>query len=237
MTERRLLAPSLPPDGGAVRLGEGAAKHARVLRLAVGDAVVLFDGEGAESDATIEALDARSLACRAGPRRVRARVGPRVVLCQALPKGNKLESLVRACTEAGVDAIRFFVGERSVAKPGDDRFEHRLERLERIASEAARQATRADVPRLHPLARLDAVLEDAEPNARKLVAVVGAEPLAQAPADVAWIVVGPEGGLTPSEIARAVAAGFSPAGLGPYALRVETAAPIACALVRASCRG
>ncbi len=232
MTVRRLFARALPASGGEVRLDPTAARHAKVLRLAVGDAVVLFDGAGREAQGCVEALDGE-LVCRVGPLRVATRAGPAIVLCQCLPKGGKLDDIVRASTELGVRAVHLVTSERTVPRPDEPRAQKRLERLAAVAREAARQSGRADVPDLIAPAPLAEVLARAPEDATRLAFAPegerALESVAAAPA--AWVLVGPEGGLAQGELELARAAGFAVLGLGPTVLRVETAAVVALALV------
>jgi 16S rRNA (uracil1498-N3)-methyltransferase len=233
VSARRLYAASL--SAGAVRLDDAQAKHARVLRLREGDRVVLFDGQGREADAVIVAIDEDGVRCESEAPRAIIHAGPEVVLCQCLPKGGKLEDIVRACTELGVTAVHLVASERSVPRMDADRIGKRLDRLERVAVEASRQSGRSDVPDLLAPAPLDAVLDRAPGDAAKIAfAPEMARSLSEAcapDARAAWVLIGPEGGLTPDELERARARGFRTVGLGPTVLRVETAAPVAVALV------
>jgi 16S rRNA (uracil1498-N3)-methyltransferase len=239
---RRLHVERLFEGGGETRLGEGATRHARVLRLEAGDEVVLFDGRGAEASGRVISVDEDGVLCVVGaPSRAPDR-GPRVVLCQCLPKGGKLEDIVRASTELGVAAIELVTSERSVPRLEAGRAERRLERLARVAQEAARQSGRATVPALAGPATLEEALGRAPADAVKLALAPSAllslsDALSRAPmrdaasAASAWVLVGPEGGLAPEELRLAGARGFVLVGLGPTVLRVETAAPVAVALV------
>lgn len=235
---RRLHLEPLPEQGGEVSLGPAAARHARVLRLAEGDAVILFDGRGREADGRVASVADREIRCEVGPPEARARPGPALVLCQCLPKGGKLEDIVRATTELGVSAVHLVASERSVPRLDEGRAERKLERLARVAQEAARQSLRSDVPQLAAPAPLAEVLGRASVEAVRVAFVPGASlPLADAVAaregaSEAWALVGPEGGLAAAEVERAEALGFVAVGLGPTVLRVETAAPVAIALLR-----
>lgn len=234
---RRLFKSPLPDAGGAVELDARSSKHARVLRLAVGDPVVLFDGRGMEADARVEEIDDGNVRCVASAPRERARAGPRLVLCQCLPKGAKIDDIVRATTELGVSAIHLVASERSVAKIDEARADKKLARLAKVAREAARQSGRADEPALHGPTRLAEVVAMVPEGAVRVAFVVdGARPLDEVvgegdPASEAWLVVGPEGGLAPAEVALLEAAGFEAVALGATTLRVENAAPVGLALL------
>lgn len=217
-------------------LDEAARRHARVLRLAVGDAVVLFDGAGGEADARIVEAGER-LVCDAGPHRAVPGPTRRVVLIYCMPKGNaKLDLAVRGATEVGVAAIHLAVSRRSVARPSAEAFLKRLDRLERIAQEASRQSGRAAVPDLLPPAPLAEVAARAPASARRLVCAPGGGAILPG-GDEAWVVVGPEGGLSEAELAALERAGWSRVSLGETILRTETAATVAPALVAAALRG
>ncbi|MFC1464361.1 MAG: RsmE family RNA methyltransferase [Candidatus Brachytrichaceae bacterium NZ_4S206] len=237
---RRLPVDALPAEGGPVRLGPAAAHHAKVLRLEVGDAVVLFDGRGNEAEGRVARVEGSAIDCEVGAPRTRGLAGPAVVLCQCLPKGGKLEDIVRATTELGVSAVHLVASERSVPRLDEGRAEKKLERLVRVAQEAARQSGRSDVPELLAPASLREVLARAPSEAAKVALVPGATmALADAVGAVSsgWVLVGPEGGLAPAEVALAESLGFAAVGLGPTVLRVETAAPVAVALLRQALGG
>ncbi len=224
----RLFAPELPREGGEVALAEEAARHARVLRLSPGDRVRLFDGDGSEADARIVSVEPRTVLCAAEPARAARADSPRLVLVQVIPRGRKLDGIVRMTTELGVAEVRLALSQRSQKRSGP------LERLERIARESARQARRATVPRVTEPRPLLEVAAAAPVNSLKIVAWETAaqalEPTLPATVD-AWLVVGAEGGLAEVEVERLEQLGYRAIGLGPTILRVETAAPVAVALV------
>jgi len=233
VSARRLYAASL--SAGVVHLDAAQAKHARVLRLREGDRVILFDGRGSEAGAILTTLGEDSARCEAEPPRTVAHAGPPIVLCQCLPKGGKLEDIVRACTELGVTAVHLVASERSVPRLDADRIGKRLDRLERVAVEASRQSGRTDVPDILAPAPLDAVLARAPGDAARIAfapeqAVSLSDAIAP-DARSAWVLIGPEGGLSPDELESARAQGFQAVALGATILRVETAAPVAVALV------
>lgn len=230
---RRLFVRALPEWGGVVRLDEAASRHARVLRLRAGEAVQLFDGSGHEADARVVSIDEEGVTCECALPTMRAEEGPRVVLVQALPKGAKLESIVRMATEIGVSEIHLAVSGRSVARPDERRGVKRSERLERIAVEAARQSQRAVVPTiLPPTDLLDAAGRAPEDAWRVVLWERSEQPLRAPPGcRSAWLLVGPEGGLAPAEVDALGDLGWQSARLGTSILRVETAAPVGLALV------
>ncbi len=234
MSPPRLRSPApLDHPHVTVDLGEAAGRHARVLRMAVGDVVRLFDGRGGEADAVVQELSARRFVVELATieRRAHAASGP--VLVQCVPKGSKLDEIVRAATEAGAAAIHLALAERSIARAEGAR----LERLARIAEEAAAQSEAPFVPALEAPASLAAVVARAPASAPRLV-LTPREGTAMADlpwtswTQAPWLVVGPEGGLSPGEEAHLAANGWLRARLATNVLRTEHAGPIAVAVAR-----
>lgn len=211
--------------------GELHRHMARVLRLKAGSAVVLTDASGGRLSGFIEEVGAKSLTVRIGARESEPEPEQalRVTLYQGLPKGEKLDLILQKCTELGVAEVVTFDAVRSIVKLRGERSAGRLERCEKIALEAARQSGRRSAPRISIGGDLDSVLCDADQTVKLLLwegeqrvglrETFEAHPL---PASVA-IVVGPEGGLAPEEVAQALAHGFTPVSLGRRILRTETA--------------
>ena len=234
-TPRRLFAPELPEHGGQVALPADSAHHARVLRLTQGARVQLFDGRSGQAEATITALTRDAGACIAEPRIELAQPAPRLHLVLGLPKHGKLEDMTRMLTELGVSAIHLAQCERSVPKPNDA--SARIERLTRIALEACAQSGQSRAPDLHPPAALSRIVARVDAAAHKLVFWEDAStaPIERAfgstsSADV-WAVIGPEGGLSESEVRDLEAHGFVQVSLGSAVLRVQTAGPVIAALL------
>lgn len=235
MTVRRLYCAVLPDLGGEATLDVEAVRHARVLRLRVGDRVRLFDGRGREAEAEIVRLDEESGLCRAEPARDVSTARPRVVLVQVLPKGSKIDDIVRMATELGVAEIHLATSRRSVPRVEAERVAGKVDRLARIAREASRQAGRAETPIVHAPVPLAEAAARAPGAALRLVFWEEAsggfalEPQPSAPET--WVVVGSEGGLASEEVDTLRKEGYRVEGMGTTILRVETAAPVALALV------
>ena len=218
-------------EAGERKLDLKTAHYLRdVLRLRAGESFIVFDPESKhEADARLaESHDGTY--CGVGPLRDSARgVDTGIVLVQALGKGDKTEQVVRSATALGVAEVHLVESARSVARAGE-RSDSKRVRLESIALDAARQSGRADVPKLvgpHALDRELAAWRDVP--ALKLCLVPGAaQSLRLLTAD--WslgspivILIGPEGGLSPEEIASAEQVGFVPAHFGELVLRTEIA--------------
>lgn len=229
----RLLSRPLPAPGVDRELSPDVAHHLRVLRLRAGTKLRLFDGQGRECDA--ELSDVGTWHCVVGDHETIEARARRLTLVLALPKGKKLDTIVRMVTELGVHAVKLAITERTIARPAHERGEHRVERLQRIAEEACAQSRQTHVPTIAPPRALLDVCSEAPTPAWKVVlweesttpldvACFGRE--ATLPDD-AWLVIGPEGGLASAEITALEAVGFVHASLGPTVLRVDTAAVIA----------
>jgi 16S rRNA (uracil1498-N3)-methyltransferase len=243
MSRRRLFVPAERLAGARLVLADEDHQHvARVLRARAGDRLTLFDGAGAEVDAEVARVGKRDTELVLGARRAGAPTAAPVAitLLVAPPRGERMDLLVQKSTELGVARIVPVIAERSVARPEPAR----RARWEKIAREAARQCGRADVPRVDGPVALAAALAASDLPATRFALWEGERGqslrarLAAAPAPpAAALLVGPEGGLPPEEIAAAAGAGFVPTSLGPRILRVETAAIVAVALVQAAAGG
>jgi 16S rRNA (uracil1498-N3)-methyltransferase len=224
---------AIPPVGAQWPLPREEAKHATgAKRLAAGDAVILFDGHGAIAEATLgsERLRDGSVPVLVHALRAVTRSEPIVHLATALPKGDRLGTLIDMVTQLGVASVTPLRCERSVV--GDS--EARGDRMRRIMVESCKQARVAWLPTLHS-ERTPAELIAAPSAARIVVLHPGGEPLAQAITGVRemLLLVGPEGGLSDREIEAFNRAGIRRASLGASILRIETAAVAAVAMARA----
>jgi 16S rRNA (uracil1498-N3)-methyltransferase len=227
-----LYAPALPNKGGPCVLGGEAAQHAHVLRLGVGDVLELFDGRGRTVRARITESRKRELACEALDEPSFVPEDAPLVLVQCMPRGAKLDDIVRMTTEIGVSAIHLAWSEYCVPKKSE-RDQNKAERLSRVAIEAARQSEQAYVPDIRPPRALRDVLYDAPAQAFRgalLERSASALPTAL-DAQEAWLVVGPEGGFSEQDRGEIAAAGFVGLSLGRSILRTETAAVVGVGLL------
>lgn len=227
-------------QGDMACLEETDARHARrVLRLRPGEQVVLMDGVRRFRGEILEGAE-ETVSCRLLEELPSTEASLRITLFQGLPKAEKMELIVQKLTELGAVAVVPVAMERCVARLTEKDGEKKRERWQKIAREAAKQSGRTVVPRveaplrfadmLERLSDFDAVLtpwEDAQgyglrrfsqerPQTRNLA-----------------LIVGPEGGMSPEEVARMANAGARPVTLGPRILRTETAGLVAVAALLA----
>ena len=151
----------------------------------------------------------------------------KLTIAQALPKGEKVDEIVRACTEIGVARFVFFSSERTVVKWDEKKIADRLRRLQTIAREAAELSFRTRIPELEWASGLKAVLEK-NADAAVLSEVEGIRRTLAPIGEAMTIVVGPEGGWAPRELELIGDRGVT---LGPRVLRVDHAAPAAAAIL------
>ncbi|HEY3283493.1 MAG TPA: 16S rRNA (uracil(1498)-N(3))-methyltransferase [Armatimonadota bacterium] len=243
MTLHRFCIPPERWSDDHVALTPECARQLRtVLRLRAGATVELFDGHGRQCLARLlepePGAETRAEVLERLP--ITGEPSHELLLLQALLKGEKCDFVVEKAVELGATRVLFWPAARSVVRLEPDRLEGRLTRWRRIATEAAEQCGRCRVPEVGYVASLDAlpgmiaaeerpyllVAYEAE-EYRPLRAALAVEP---APRSVA-VVIGPEGGLAPEEVAALGRQGGVEVTLGRRVLRAETAALAALALV------
>lgn len=230
-----------------LRLARDDAKHARVLRLSPGEHIAVVDAVQDYFECEIASFEDELPLVRIASREGAADEGASVVLVQGLPKGDKMETVVRHATEVGVAAFVPMKCARSIVKLDAKKAKAKTERWRAIAKSAAMQAGRAYVPEVAEpktvdevaglVAQATAVLvcwEEAPQTARLAAALqrgLSACCCSARDARVA-VVVGPEGGLTQEEVSVLLACNprAELVSLGPSILRTETAGLIAPAL-------
>ena len=219
-----------------------AGEHvARVLRLAVGDPLILFNGDGCDYPAVIVALGKREVVVRVTARQPLANESPlALTLAQGVARGEKMDLIVQKATELGVARIVPLLTERSEVKLDATRAEKRLAHWRAVAASACEQSGRARLPEITPALSLSAWLDDLKRDAALRLALL--PEATRTPRELRFgsagglLVVGPEGGLGERDIHALGAAGFDGLRLGPRILRTETAGLAALAALQA-CHG
>ena len=230
----RLSVPHDLAPGAGLDLDEGQSRYlAAVMRLSAGDKVAVFNGRDGEWRATVASVGKRAVRLTALSRTRPQVSGPDLDLVIALVKRARLETIVEKAAELGARRVRPVITERTNA-------DHtRVERLQAIATEAAEQTGRLDVPQIVEPVKLAALLGAWEPGRRLLFCdEAGDAPpvLAAGLADGPWaILIGPEGGFSARERDALRALPYAtPASLGPRILRADTAAISALTLWQAA---
>jgi 16S rRNA (uracil1498-N3)-methyltransferase len=219
-------------DGYASFDGDIYNHMVRVLRLVTGDSVQLADEKGVVYYGVINQVAKEWVAVKISSTLTSSdadSAAPEITICQALPKGDKIDLILQKGTELGAHDFRIFGGRRSVARLRDDQQESKLERWNRITSEAARQCGRSDVP---AVTWWSSAVETANDSGQELRLILWEgerersfkETLtAQAKPASVVIAIGPEGGFDPLEVRHFVQHGFQTVSLGSRILRTETA--------------
>ena len=218
--------------GGSVELTGDEARHASVVRrIRVGEQVALSDGEGTTVVGTVSATSKSSLTATVDEVVEAPRESPRLVVVQAIPKGDRGELAVEMLTEVGVDVVVPWAASRSVAVWRGERAAKSLAKWRSTAREAAKQSRRAWFPTVAQMARTQDVVDLLRDAALAVVLhEAGTRPLAAidvpAAGDVV-VVVGPEGGISDEELAAFAEVGAEPLRLGRSVLRTSTAGVVA----------
>ncbi len=224
--------------GNEYVLPELVAHHAlRVLRLAVGDRIVLFTGDGGQFAATLVRADKRdAVACIDAFDSTERESPLAVTLVQGIAANDAMDHAVRRAVELGAAAIQPVLTTRSARVPDGERGEKRLAHWRQIVVAACEQCGRNRIPQVLAVMTLESWLAGRDPEAAGLVMTPTADvaiAAAPQPRDRFDLLVGPEGGLAPDEIALAQRSGMTAIRLGPRVLRAETAALASLAAINA----
>ncbi len=236
---RFLVAPEQICAEEALIEGDTARQICKVLRLKEGDPITLLNGSGGVFEAVIAAVSPRAIKARI----INTQHGVneptlRLVLASCLPKSDRIEHIVQKCTELGISEMIMVSSERTVVRLDDSGQAKRLERLNKIAIEAAEQCGRSVVPKLSGVIEFDELIKSAPDYD---LALVGWEEEAAISlrdtlrenrnARSALLIIGPEGGFTQSEVQSAIDAGVKSVSFGGRILRTDTAAVAGCAAI------
>ena len=202
----------------------------RVLRLRDGDKFIVMDGMGKWWLAQLRGEQGEILE----PLEVKTELPVAITLMMALPKGNGFDEIVRYCTELGVTYIAPILSDRTLLNPSPQK----LERWQRIASEAAEQSERAVVPTILQPVAFNTAIKETTATHRYICEARGDYPHLQQvinkTANEIIITIGPEGGWTNQELEIARESGFQPISLGRRILRAVTAPIVAISLIAAN---
>lgn len=242
MTHRFLVAPFVF-CGREVTLPDDTARQlSRVLRARVGGRIVLFTGDGYECEAELTLVTPARVTARLGEARAPdTELSGELAVAIAVLKGEKLDWVVQKLTELGVSRIQFLHTTRTVALTRDERWDRRLERLQRIAREATEQCGGVCLPQVWGPLELCRFLarETQDPHHNMICCLDPTGPrrfrdiLVPTCPPRLTLLCGPEGGFTPEELSQVDDVGGHRVALGRRILRAETAAIAAAAVAGA----
>lgn len=227
MRTTRIYTHQALAENAEVELGTDAARHlVTVLRLKVGDTVCLFNGEGGEYSAEIIAATGKSVLVQTGAFQPENRESPlRTLLGIGISRGERFEFVLQKATELGVTEIFPLYTERTEVKLKGEREDKKHQRWQQVIVSACEQSGRNRLPLLHPPQTLQnwfAIEAESKLLLHHRSTCTLATLAKISPASVA-LLIGPEGGLSATEIAQAEQQHFQSLTLGPRVLRTETA--------------
>lgn len=224
----RIYHPTPLQPSSIIALNDDAAGHiGRVLRMQAGQEVLLFDGSGAEFPAEITEVSKKNVLVNVLKRVESSCESPlNLHLGQVISRGDKMEFTIQKSVELGVNTITPLISERCGVKLDAKRFEKKLEQWQKIAISACEQCGRNIVPLIRPIMQLqewcaepsDALKLNLHPRAKYSINTL------PQPINKVRLLIGPEGGLSESEISMTEQYHFEETLLGPRVLRTETAA-------------
>lgn len=208
---------------GKVRLEGEEARHARVLRIKPGDQIEVFNAKGEAGLGTIEKAGKNIIEISiVRSEKVSTRPIFRV-LASSAPKNKRFDMLVQKATELGADKIIPISTKRTIVNPR----ETKIERLKKIAIEAAKQSGRNTIPEIENIISVEKLMKTSKEFDLKLILDPKGKKIKEVLRNVMpkkiICLIGPEGGFTDEELEEAKKNGFIPARLGKEILRVETA--------------
>lgn len=230
----RIHLPDLP-SSEVVELAKNAAQHVRVLRLRVGDAVQVFDGKGQVTEATLLHCDKKRVTLQLG-KRTETSIPPiyPVHLIQGLIRPDNMDWVVQKAVELGVKSITPMVSERVQGRLQGPQLAKKMAHWQEIIISAAEQCGQNRLPQLHPLIQFEDVDRHAQGLEAELTlldptASQGFQGLHPRPKAIA-LLIGPEGGFSPTEMQSARQNKWCRITLHPNILRAETAAIVGIAV-------
>jgi 16S rRNA (uracil1498-N3)-methyltransferase len=237
---RVYLEDDLTP-GSVLELPPQTTSHlVQVLRARSGDELILFNGDGREFSAAIQAMRGSRVSVAVGEARTVDRESPfAITLVQCIPRGDRMDFIVQKATELGVARIVPVLSQRSVVRLDKAQAQSKAAHWRAVAVSACEQCGRNRIPGVEPPQPLLNYLGSAAGSGPKLVfepdSAASALPAAPAPGGAVEIAIGPEGGFAADELEAFRVAGYTQVGLGPRVLRAETAAIAAVVWLQARC--
>jgi 16S rRNA (uracil1498-N3)-methyltransferase len=234
VTTPRIYCPENLENKNKCQLSQDHYKYLKqVLRLKPGNKIQVFDGFGHEFAAVIREFSGDCVSVALGASIPADQKIICITLAQAIPKAGKMDAIMKAAAELGVDKIIPFAAARSISRLDQEKGSTKAVRWQKIVQEAARCCRSVQVPYVFPVVSFQTMLQQAQDQALRLLfweeendKTIKDVLTAAAHADIKdfYIIVGPEGGLSIDEVSAARDAGFISVSLGKQILKVETAA-------------
>lgn len=224
--------------GVVITLPEAVAHHVQVVRLAAGDRITLFNGEGGEYTATIATVEKKRVTAEIKlfePHEVELPYA--ITLAQALPEASKMDWIVEKAVELGVHAIQPLAAQRCVVRLSAERAEKRLQHWAGIVVSASEQSGRNRLATVAGPVDFTQWIAQQDLHPRIMLSPRAEQSLSDwarhHPSQSVALMIGPEGGFTEQEEAQAQSKGVLLLGMGPRVLRTETAGLAAVAALNA----
>jgi len=224
--------------GTVLTLPDAVAHHIQVIRMQLGNAITLFNGEGGEYTAVITQIEKKRVSAEVktfSPREAELPYG--ITLAQALPEASKMDWIIEKAVELGAAAIQPLAAQRCVVRLNSERAEKRHSHWQGIIQAAAEQSGRNRLSQLAPLADFNGWVGQSDLHKRILLSPRGEDTLStwarHQPAQALCLMIGPEGGFSEAEENLACQHGALMLSMGPRVLRTETAGLAALAALNA----
>ncbi|SEI81809.1 16S rRNA (uracil1498-N3)-methyltransferase [Allopseudospirillum japonicum] len=234
----RIYHPAPLIEGARISLSEPASRHlGLVLRKNLGDPVEIFDGQGHRCQAHITFIKRQQVEVELKTPYAGLASSPlNIHLGQVMSKGERMDYVVQKATELGVTQITPLTSERCEVRLKNDREQRKIDHWQHVAISACEQSGSDFVPQLAPICKLSDWLAQDFTGLRLVLAPQAEQALTALtqtkPPTQVQVLIGPEGGLSESELDAAKAAGFQALQLGPRVLRTETAPVVALSLLQ-----
>lgn len=226
--------------GDSITLSTEASYHlSKVLRAKPDQMIAVFNGDGHEYLGRIDTIDRKKVTLVLEDSHPVNNESPlKIHLAQAVSKGDRMDYVIQKAVELGASTITPIQTERGNVKLDKERSDKKVEHWQKVAISAAEQSGRAVITTVNPIIKLADWLKEEREGLKVVLHHRNTKPLSQidSPNSVITMFVGPEGGLSDTEITNCQLQGFQPFALGPRVLRTETA-PLAAISVLQSMWG
>jgi len=234
----RFYYPESLTVGATAVLTDHAAHHVQVLRLAHGETITLFNGEGGEYTATLTAIEKKRVQAEIKAFSPRQNELPyAITLAQALPENTKMDWIIEKAVELGVSVIQPLAAQRCVVRLSDERAAKRMVHWQGIVIAASEQSGRNRLAQIAQPADFREWITQHDLHQRILLTPRAEQSLSDwarhHPPQAMTLMIGPEGGFTDAEESLAQTHGILPLAMGARVLRTETAGLAAIAAINA----